>query len=119
MATPVSRSQNSYSPTAVQPSTPVRAGVGVSSQDTLTRANASSFESFSLSTLWDAIVDCFKSIFNYFFNSSTSTLKDQIAEIAARDHFVWFYSERENPTTAFLDNFYPCNIWSNGHLVQY
>lgn len=110
MATPVSRSRNSYSPTAVQPSTTVRAGVGVSSQDTLTRANASSFETFSLCTLWDAIVDCFTSIFNYFFKSDHDLLKVRIAEIAARDHFVWFHSKLENPTTAFLGTFYPCQI---------
>ena len=107
MAPPVSRSQNTYSANAVQPSMQIHARVSVSSQDILTRANAAASESLSFSTLWDSIVDCFKSIFGYFLKPSQ---KDRIAEIAARDHFVWFYNEKENSTTAFLDNSYPCKI---------
>ncbi len=76
------------------------------------RLAQSSQGSFSLQSIWNAIVNCFKSLFSRFFNTSYSPnqLKDKIAQIAARDQFVWFYKKEENPLTAFLGNFHPCPI---------
>ena len=109
MVHPVSR-QDVYSPNAAQPSTQMRAEVSVSSKDILIRANAASFESFSPSAFWNSIVNCFKSVFNYFFKSIH---KAQIAKIAAREHFLWFH-KKDNSTTAFLSNFHLCpiKIWN-------
>lgn len=79
------------------------------------RTAQSSQSSFSLSTIWDAIVNFFKSLFSCFFKTSHSPnqTKDEIARIAARDQFIWFYKKEENPLTAFLGNFHPCtiNLW--------
>jgi len=87
--------------------------------DTLQSAQVAQ-ASFSLASIWDAIAQCFKSIFGCLFNHSNTqntqsnttnlTLKDQVARIAARDQFVWFYKKEENPLTAFLGNFHPCTI---------
>lgn len=79
--------------------------------DTL-RTTQKARNGFSLATIWEAIVNCFTSLFGCFFNSTTapSTSKEQIARIAARDGFVWFFKREENPLTAFLGNFYPCTI---------
>jgi ribA/ribD-fused uncharacterized protein len=43
----------------------------------------------------------------------TASLQQNIARIAARDQFIWFYKQEENPLTAFLGNFHPCpvQIW--------
>ena len=88
MAFPVSRSRDIYSLHTTPPSAPMRVRISDdSSQDTLIRANAASFEAFSLSAIWDSIVDCFKSIFNYFFKSSQ---ENKLTKIAARDHFICF-----------------------------
>jgi ribA/ribD-fused uncharacterized protein len=115
MTSPIPRNQNIPSLLIVQPTNlPIRKAVPPS-PDTLRMANAS--ESFSLWTIWESIVNCFKSIFSCFFKTSippSTTLptnsRDRIAAIAARDHFVWFYKQEENPTTAFLGNFHPCQF---------
>jgi ribA/ribD-fused uncharacterized protein len=63
--------------------------------------------------LWNAIAHFFQSIYNVLFGSksvSSSEAKNKIQEIAARDHFVWFYKKQENPLTSFMGNFHPCTI---------
>ncbi len=77
------------------------------------RLTQSAQDGFSLSTIWDAIVNCFNSLFSCFFKTSQSPTKDEIAQIAARNQFIWFYKKEENPLTAFLGNFHPCsiNLW--------
>ncbi len=42
----------------------------------------------------------------------------RIARLAARDNFVWFYKQAENPLTAFLGNFHPCQIDFMGMRFQ-
>jgi N-glycosidase YbiA len=73
------------------------------------RLTQSAQEGFSLQSIWNAIVGCFKAVFSCFFTTSLSP-KDEIAQIAARDQFLWFYKKEENPLTAFLGNFHPCPI---------
>lgn len=63
----------------------------------------------TLGSIWDSIVKCFKSLFSSFFGSNADQ-KTQIQDIAARDHFVWFYKQEENPLTAFMGNFHLCPI---------
>ena len=104
MPRPVSGKQEVYPLNTVPPTSPPHAGAGVFSQDTLNRANAASFESFSLSTLLDSIVNCFISIYNYFFKSSSTP--EQIAKIATQQRFVCFHDTKTNSTTAFLGNSY-------------
>ncbi|MBS0603434.1 MAG: NADAR family protein [Verrucomicrobia bacterium] len=69
--------------------------------------------------LWESINNCFKAIFSCFSRSSSSeNVKAKISEIAARDHFVWFYKKEENPLTAFMGNFHPCPIQIWGMQFQ-
>ncbi len=110
-------------------------------QDSL-RLGAASTDTLSsfFSKIWSGVTTFFKSIANGFtrlFKSKptsdstttrttgnqtpssatpatqTSSLKNKIQEIAARDGFVWFYKKEENPTTAAFGNFYnsPIQLW--------
>lgn len=106
---PVSRSRDIYIPYRTPTTLPMRTGISASSQDTLRMENPAA-PTYSVATIWNAIVNCFKSIFNYFFKSSPGSLKEQIADVAARDHFICFKEQEENPLAAFLSNFYPCQI---------
>ena len=110
MVNSIDRSQNVYSnstapisPSQVKHAPPL-------SSDTL-RKMAHAAPEFSFNTIWQAIVDCFRSIFSCFFKTNSGpTTTPKIAEIAARDHFIWFYKQEENALTAFLGNFHPCTI---------
>ena len=85
---------------------------------------------FHSSSIWDAIVRCLDSYLaspHHLHTTSTSiqpfdpiqhvgsTVQpnqhiNSIAQVAARDHFVWFYKQEENQLTAFLGNFHSCPI---------
>jgi ribA/ribD-fused uncharacterized protein len=89
--------------------------IPVSQSSDILRMTQSAQGSFSLWSIWDGIVNCFKSLFSYFFRQDhlPDQMKASIAKIATRDRFIWFYEKKENPLTAFLGNFHPCpiNLW--------
>jgi ribA/ribD-fused uncharacterized protein len=112
MTHPVQRGQNTPFNYALTVPPSVRVAPQQRPTDSL-RTTQNAQGGFSFKAIWDAIVNCFTSCFGRFFNSTqapSNTAKDQIARIAARDHFVWFYKQQENPLTAFLGNFHPCRI---------
>lgn len=83
------------------------------------RMSQSAQGSLSLKSMWDGITKCFKSFFTWLLalfpcflttGHACQQPRDQIARIAARDGFIWFYKQEENPLTAFLGNFHPCTI---------
>jgi N-glycosidase YbiA len=84
------------------------------------RMHQSSQGSFSFKSIWDAIVNCFKSLFSCFFKKSLSPnqIKIRIAQIAAHDQFIWFYKKEDNQLTASLGNFHPCPIQLWGMQFQ-
>jgi ribA/ribD-fused uncharacterized protein len=78
-----------------------------------------------LGSMWDSITKCFNSIVKYFrsfFERAPAPprvdQKTQIQQLAARDHFVWFYKKEENDLTAFMGNFHPCPIHIWGMTFQ-
>jgi ribA/ribD-fused uncharacterized protein len=88
-------------------------------RDTLQRqavAQTAAQNSTIFSQVWDCIIHFFKSLFSFVststqpFTPTNTDTKTKIQEIAARDHFVWFYKKEENPLTAFMGNFHPCSI---------
>jgi ribA/ribD-fused uncharacterized protein len=115
MSNPIQRDQNFSSlpnlttrPTSSRP-------LSLLTHDTL-QSQAIAQNSTTLSTVWDSIINFFKSLFSsclHFNTAPSSTNTDtetKIQNIAARDHFVWFYKKEENPLTAFMGNFHPCAI---------
>ncbi len=117
MATPIQKNQKIPSQNSIPSAPPQLNHASPLFRDTL-KMGALAQSSSIFSEFWDAIVKCFKSLFGCFFNfnapsSSISTALDtkaKLREIAARDHFVWFYKAEENPLTAFMGNFHPCTI---------
>jgi ribA/ribD-fused uncharacterized protein len=118
MTTPVQRGPN----TGFNFTLPITNQLGAQRQqtprDTLRPAQSAQTPGFSLRTIWESIANGFKSLFGCLFNRRSNTISPtttltpnaQIARIAARDKFVWFYKQEENPLTAFLGNFHPCSI---------
>lgn len=104
MVKPVKESQNIF---WAQPTVHVHKHSGKLSRDTLQMQEASIF-----SRITECFTQFFQAIYNLFFGSTAPALstKDKIQEIAARDHFVWFYKKEENPLTAFMGNFHSCPI---------
>ena len=105
----------------------ILARVQITQTNSTLRTTQASHDSFSLKSILDSISNGFKSIFSWFSSlfssSSTNThtsnsTKDQIARIAARDQFIWFYKKEENALTAFLGNFHPCSIQLWGMQFQ-
>lgn len=120
MVYPIDRIQNTPSNYPINPAVGARSIPQFPTTDSLRLTQSS--QGFSLSSIWNAILNCFKSFLSLFSRSSSSTLltqnRDRIAEIAARDHFVWFYKAQENPLTAFLGNFHPSPIHLWGMQFQ-
>ncbi len=112
MTNPIQREQNTqFNYTMTVPSS-VRIAPQQRQADSL-RTTQNAQGGFSFAAIWDTIVNCFTSCFGRFFNRTqapSNSAKNQIARIAARDHFVWFYKREENPLTAFLGNFDPCSV---------
>ena len=122
MTNPIHRSQNIVNeqvhaqPAAIKPPIP-------RVHDALIMA-APQQRSF-LGSIWDSITKCFNSIVKYFrsfFERAPAPprvdQKTQIQQLAARDHFVWFYKKEENDLTAFMGNFNPCPIQIWGMTFQ-
>ncbi len=74
---------------------------------TLASAAPKTGEWISLSSLWT-------SFWNLFSSSSKATdipsMEKRLGEIAARDKYIWFYDEKQNPLTSCFGNFHPCKI---------
>ncbi len=131
MTTPISGRQNTsldhiapVSPSIIRPEPRLLI-------DSLEMAHTS--HGFSLSSIWDAIVRCFRQLFgitpppphNQHIDPTLRPIQhvgstvqpnqhiNSIARVAARDHFVWFYKSEENQLTAFLGNFHssPIMLW--------
>lgn len=115
MIPPIHRPQNVF--TAVgstsMVSTPNRYPSRIQDEMQIRASDQRSF----LGSIWDSIVNCFKSIFRCFFSSPVDA-RTQIQEIAARDRFVWFYKQEENPLTAFMGNFHSCPVQVFGMRFQ-
>ncbi len=116
MANPIQRGSNTQFNYTVTVPPSVRIAQQQRPTDSL-RTTQHAQGGFSFAAIWDAIVSCFTSCFGRFFNSPQDSTRNafrvqqiQIMQIAARDHFVWFYKQQENPLTAFLGNFYPCPV---------
>ncbi len=127
MTTPIHRGQNTHlNFTLTAPNVPVQ--LQQKSVDTL-RLTQRAQDGFSVSSLWEAVVKCFKSLLCCFFiftdsasastqqiprlptrTGSANTSIQQISHVATRDQFIWFYKAEENALTAFLGNFHPCTI---------
>jgi ribA/ribD-fused uncharacterized protein len=108
MTTPISGRQNTsldhiapVSPSIIRPEPRLLI-------DSLEMAHTS--HGFSLSSIWDAIVRCFRQLFGITTSPPHNQHINSIAQVAARDHFLWFYKQEENQLTAFLGNFHSCPI---------
>jgi ribA/ribD-fused uncharacterized protein len=73
------------------------------------RMARSSQGSFSLGSIWDAIINFFKSLFRCF-SKDPLAHQNEILRLATQNHFIWFYKKQENQQTAFLGNFHDCPI---------
>ncbi len=112
MTNPIQRTQNTQLNYTMNVAPSVRIAPKQRPTDSL-RTTQNAQGGFSFTAIWDTIVNCFTSCFGRFFSRTqapSNTPKDQIAQIAARDHFVWFYKQQENPLTAFLGNFHACPV---------
>ncbi len=108
MTNPVQRNQN-FTMQLVSSHLSQTQASGPNFQDTL-QIRELAQNSSVCSKAWKSITDFVKSIFKCLFGRSAVDPKTRIQEIAARDHFLWFYTEQQNPLTAFMGNFHLCKI---------